>query len=115
MNVRVANMQIIFIFLAIVNLSTANSNRPVLIESAASLKNQPHSFPKDFSFGAATAAYQIEGAYQADGKGPSIWDSLTHNHPELVVDHSTGDIAADSYHFYKKDVAALKEVGVRFA
>jgi Glycosyl hydrolase family 1 len=58
---------------------------------------------------------QIEGGYQEDGKGPSIWDKLTHDHPELVADHSTADVGPDSYHFYKQDVAALKEIGVTSA
>uniref|UniRef100_A0A182PT45 Uncharacterized protein n=1 Tax=Anopheles epiroticus TaxID=199890 RepID=A0A182PT45_9DIPT len=68
-------------------------------------------FPAEFLFGAATAAYQIEGAWNADGKGPSVWDTLTHNHPELVVDAATGDVAANSYALYKRDVEALETVG----
>uniref|UniRef100_A0A182KAX3 Beta-glucosidase n=1 Tax=Anopheles christyi TaxID=43041 RepID=A0A182KAX3_9DIPT len=68
-------------------------------------------FPAGFLFGAATAAYQIEGGWNVDGKGPSVWDSLTHNHPELVVDGATGDQAANSYQFYKSDVEALESVG----
>ncbi|XP_019545090.3 myrosinase 1 [Aedes albopictus] len=71
-------------------------------------------FPKTFNFGAATAAYQIEGAWNADGKGPSVWDTLTHNHPDAVVDRATGDIACDSYNRYQEDIAALKEVGFGF-
>ncbi|XP_058815937.1 myrosinase 1-like [Topomyia yanbarensis] len=67
-----------------------------------------------FPFGAATAAYQIEGSWSEDGKGPSVWDTLTHQHPELVVDHATGDVAADSYHRFQEDIAALKEVGMHF-
>uniref|UniRef100_A0A182W4F7 Beta-glucosidase n=1 Tax=Anopheles minimus TaxID=112268 RepID=A0A182W4F7_9DIPT len=73
----------------------------------------PH-FPELFIFGAATAAYQIEGAWNEDGKGPSVWDTLTHDHPELVVDHATGDRAADSYHRYMSDIDALKTVGFDF-
>ncbi|XP_052900845.1 myrosinase 1-like [Anopheles moucheti] len=68
-------------------------------------------FPDEFSFGAATAAYQIEGAWNVDGKGPSVWDTLTHNHPELVVDRATGDRAADSYHLYASDISSLAAVG----
>ncbi|XP_055585759.1 myrosinase 1-like [Uranotaenia lowii] len=71
-------------------------------------------FPAWFGFGASTAAYQIEGAWNVDGKGPSVWDSLTHKHPELVVDRKTGDVAADSYHRFQEDIAALKEVGFNF-
>lgn len=71
-------------------------------------------FPKYFGFGAATAAYQIEGAWNVDGKGPSVWDTLTHTHPEIVVDRATGDVAADSYHLYQEDIAALTAIGVSF-
>uniref|UniRef100_A0A6E8VE25 Beta-glucosidase lactase phlorizinhydrolase n=3 Tax=Anopheles coluzzii TaxID=1518534 RepID=A0A6E8VE25_ANOCL len=71
-------------------------------------------FPANFLFGAATAAYQIEGAWNVDGKGPSVWDTLTHAHPELVVDGATGDRAADSYRLYRSDVEALGKVGFNY-
>ncbi|XP_023310397.1 myrosinase 1 isoform X2 [Anoplophora glabripennis] len=70
-------------------------------------------FPNSFLFGAASSAYQIEGAWNESGKGPSRWDYLVHNRP-VVNDGSTGDVAADSYHRYKDDIAALKELGVSF-
>lgn len=100
------------IVFAVLEKTFASTNYAALIESEASLKDVFHPFPKDFSFGAATAAYQIEGAWKDDGKGPSIWDTMTHEHPEMIADHSTGDIGPDSYHFYKQDVEALKHVGV---
>uniref|UniRef100_A0A8D8CGY5 Myrosinase 1 n=1 Tax=Culex pipiens TaxID=7175 RepID=A0A8D8CGY5_CULPI len=71
-------------------------------------------FPAWFAFGAATAAYQVEGGWNEDGRGASVWDTLTHDHPELVVDQSTGDVAADSYHRFQDDVEALKQVGFNF-
>jgi beta-glucosidase/6-phospho-beta-glucosidase/beta-galactosidase len=46
------------------------------------------------------------------GRLPSIWDALTHDHSDLIVDHSTGDTAANSYDLYEKDVEILKDVGV---
>ncbi|XP_058127648.1 myrosinase 1-like [Anopheles ziemanni] len=71
-------------------------------------------FGYDFLFGAATAAYQIEGAWNESGRGPSVWDTLTHTHPELVVDGATGDRAADSYHLFQQDIDALSWVGFDF-
>ena len=68
-------------------------------------------FPKDFIWGVATSAYQIEGAWNEDGKGPSIWDTFTHT-PGKIVHHETGDIAVDHYHRYKEDVALMKELGL---
>lgn len=62
----------------------------------------------------ATAAYQIEGAWNIDGKGEQIWDTYIHEEPSRVSDHSNGDIASDSYHRFKDDIAAMKEVGVQY-
>lgn len=85
------------------------SSSPYLVSTET---NNIFAFPKNFSFGAATAAYQIEGAFDADGKGPSIWDTLVHEHPEMIFDGTNGDVGDDSYHHYMDDVNALKEVGV---
>lgn len=67
-------------------------------------------FPKGFHFGAATSAYQIEGAVQADGRGPSMWDEFAH-HSGRIADKSTGDIACDHYHLMPQDVALIKTLG----
>jgi beta-glucosidase len=69
------------------------------------------SFPEGFSWGAATAAYQIEGATTADGRGMSIWDTFSHM-PGKVRRGDTGDIACDSYHRYREDVALLDSLGL---
>ncbi|RUS76031.1 hypothetical protein EGW08_016209 [Elysia chlorotica] len=69
-------------------------------------------FPAHFQWGVATSAYQIEGGWNADGKGPSIWDTFAHNN--RLADRQTGDVACDSYHLYMHDVALLKELGVNF-
>ncbi|XP_049882587.1 myrosinase 1-like [Pectinophora gossypiella] len=71
-------------------------------------------FPKDFTWGVATASYQIEGAWNTSGKGESIWDRYTHSHPEQVFDHSSGDVADDSYHQFRADISMLRELGVLF-
>jgi beta-glucosidase len=69
------------------------------------------SFPPGFTWGAATAAYQIEGAADADGRGQSVWDTFSHT-PGLVHGGDTGDIACDSYHRYPEDVALLASLGL---
>ncbi|ADL51094.1 GH1 family beta-glucosidase [Clostridium cellulovorans] len=69
-------------------------------------------FPKDFIFGTATAAYQIEGAYKEDEKGESIWDRFSHI-PGNVAKMHNGDIACDHYHRYKEDVQLLKSLGIK--
>jgi beta-glucosidase len=69
------------------------------------------SFPEGFSWGAATAAYQIEGATTADGRGVSIWDTFSRV-PGKVRRGDTGDVACDSYHRYREDVALLASLGL---
>ncbi|MBB6636016.1 GH1 family beta-glucosidase [Cohnella thailandensis] len=68
-------------------------------------------FKEGFAWGAATASYQIEGAYDEDGRGLSIWDTFSHT-PGKVKNGDNGDVACDSYHRYKEDVQLLKELGV---
>jgi beta-glucosidase len=68
-------------------------------------------FPKGFLWGVATASYQIEGAWNEDGKGPSIWDTFAHT-PGKIRNSDTGDVAIDHYHRYKEDVRLMKDIGV---
>ncbi|KAM0706465.1 hypothetical protein Q7P35_005792 [Cladosporium inversicolor] len=70
------------------------------------------SLPKDFLWGFATASYQIEGAAKEDGRGESIWDTFCRI-PGKIADGSSGDVACDSYHVYKEDVALLKSLGAK--
>ncbi|GAB2595699.1 beta-glucosidase [Paractinoplanes abujensis] len=68
-------------------------------------------FPDDFIWGAATASYQIEGAAQEDGRGPSIWDTFSRT-PGRVYNGHTGDVACDHYHRYADDVALMADLGL---
>jgi beta-glucosidase len=68
-------------------------------------------FPDDFLWGVSTAAYQIEGAWNEDGKGPSIWDTFVHT-PGRIRNNDTGDVACDHYHRWAEDVALMRELGI---
>jgi beta-glucosidase len=78
---------------------------------AALSLNDRLTFPPGFTWGSATAAYQIEGAAATDGRGPSVWDTFSHNAGN-VRGGDTGDIACDSYHRYPEDVALMAELGL---
>ncbi len=68
-------------------------------------------FPAGFQWGAATAAFQIEGAVHEDGRSDSIWDVFTHT-PGRIIDGSNADTACDHYHRWKEDIALLKQLGI---
>ena len=69
-------------------------------------------FPAGFLWGSATASYQVEGAFNEDGRTPSIWDTFS-KMPGKTVDGATGDVADDHYHRYKGDVQLMKNLGVK--
>jgi len=71
-----------------------------------------YSFPKNFAWGVASAAYQIEGGWNADGRGPSIWDTFSHT-PGRVYKNQTGDVADNFYYLYPVDIAMMQGMGIR--
>jgi beta-glucosidase len=68
-------------------------------------------FPKEFFWGTATAAYQIEGAWKEDGRGESIWDRFAHT-PGKIKNAETGDVACDSYHRWRDDIALMRAMNL---
>ncbi|MCB9145360.1 MAG: beta-glucosidase [Anaerolineales bacterium] len=71
-----------------------------------------YKFPHNFLWGAASAAYQVEGAWNKDGKGESIWDRFSHT-PGKINDGNTADIACDHYHRYEEDIALMRQLGLK--
>eukprot|EP00249_Psilotum_nudum_P019962 c27498_g1_i1 orf=501-2102(+) len=83
---------------------------PLFQELTLPKQIQKNNFPEGFMFGAATAAYQVEGAVDEGGKGATIWDTFTRL-PGKIVDGSIADIAVDQYHRYKEDIELLADMG----
>src|SRR5438105_4283742 len=73
--------------------------------------SEDSSFPQGFLWGAATAAYQVEGSPLSDGAGPSIWHRFAHT-PGTIRDGDTGDVACDHYRRFREDVALMRELGL---
>ncbi|KAJ8710354.1 hypothetical protein PYW07_009720 [Mythimna separata] len=71
-------------------------------------------FPEWFKFGAASAAFQVEGAWNVSDKGESKWDRLTHRYPEIISDRSNGDVACNSYYLWERDIEMAAELGLQF-
>jgi len=69
-------------------------------------------FPEGFLFGCGTSAVQIEGGWDSDGKGPSVWDKFCIERPEGIEDGSNCFVTCDSYNKYNEDVRVLKQIGV---
>jgi beta-glucosidase len=74
--------------------------------------NEARTFPSGFLWGAATAAYQIEGAAREDGRGPSVWDTFSHTAGK-VRGGDTGDVACDFYHRYEDDIELMANIGLQ--
>ncbi|XP_055712364.1 myrosinase 1-like [Phlebotomus papatasi] len=111
MEIRSTFRKVVFLALFLVVVFAGNV---ITEEETCSKDTCGDQYPKDFLFGTSTASYQIEGGWDEDGKGPSIWDTLIHEHPELIIDRTSGDVGPDSYHLYREDVKILKELGVNF-
>ncbi|OIW04874.1 hypothetical protein TanjilG_14305 [Lupinus angustifolius] len=88
------------------------SKEESLREYNSSVKEQVFrsDFPSNFVFGVATSAYQIEGAWNEGGRGPSIWDAFSHIEGN-IIDKSNGDVAVDHYHRYKEDIDLIAKLG----
>ncbi len=71
-----------------------------------------YSFPNDFTWGVATASYQIEGAAAEDSRQPSVWDTFSAT-PGRVLNGDTGEIACDHYHRYQEDIALMARLGIK--
>jgi beta-glucosidase/6-phospho-beta-glucosidase/beta-galactosidase len=84
----------------------------LLFEKAYTATNR--TFPSYFKFGVATASYQVEGAWNEDGKGENIWDHVCHTNSTFIDNKDNGDVACDSYHKYKEDVQMIKNLGVDY-
>lgn len=69
-------------------------------------------FPKDFIWGAATASYQIEGAHDADGRSPSVWDTFA-SRPGKIWEGHHGKVACDHYNRWQEDIGLMKEIGLK--
>src|SRR5262245_38665575 len=88
-----------------------------MARSATNRRTEPRmtsplpAFPPGFRWGVSSAAYQIEGAVDVDGRGPSIWDTFSHQ-PGRIADGSTGDVACDHYHRFAEDIGLMAELGV---
>ncbi len=95
-----------------ISQSSAQTSQADLGKETSPGRSAAPGFPNGFLWGTATSSYQIEGAVNEDGRGPSIWDIHSHR-PGTISDRSTGDTADDHYHLYKQDVQLMKALGAR--
>jgi beta-glucosidase len=86
-------------------------DRPHRSNEGTAPMSSARTFPATFLWGAATAAYQIEGGATEGGRGPSIWDTYSHT-PGATLNGDTGDVAADHFHRWRADVAQMQELGL---
>src|SRR6478609_7137113 len=86
--------------------------KAAIAQAEPDVTNAPRRFPEGFLWGSATASYQVEGAVHEDGRGPSIWDTLSHT-PGKVLNGDTGDVADDHYHRWSADLDLIKDLGLQ--
>src|ERR1700730_15730293 len=98
--------------LGLSTVSAQSADAGIARQSGLIGQNAILAFPGDFRWGTATSAYQVEGAVNEDGRGPSIWDRFTHMQGK-IADHSNGDVANDHFHRYKDDVQLMKVLGAK--
>ena len=91
--------------------SRASTAAPLGARNAQFAASSESVFPKGFFWGTATAAYQIEGAWNEDGKGESIWDRFAHT-PGKIKSGDTGDLACDSYRRWREDIALMRAMNL---
>src|SRR5262245_26815191 len=95
---------------SLATLAAGSSGKEPGPAQATSRPSAAREFPKGFFWGVGTSSYQIEGAWNEDGKGVSIWDTYCHT-PGHIKNNDTGDVANDHYHRYKEDVTLMKGIG----
>jgi beta-glucosidase len=99
------------LFSACSGSSKASSAPPASASRAQFSASSTSTFPKGFFWGTATASYQIEGAWNEDGKGESIWDRFAHT-PGKIQNGDTGDVACDSYHRWREDISLMRAMNL---
>ena len=105
-------------FLQATGLTLGAASLPDLLPAAAAqaagrpAADAQAEFPRGFLWGSATASYQVEGAVNEGGRGPTVWDTFSHT-PGKTAHGDTGDVADDFYHLYPNDIQLMKEIGVK--
>jgi beta-glucosidase len=93
------------------NAARTAASAPLASSQSIQFDTSEIKFPRNFSWGTSTAAYQIEGAWKEDGKGESIWDRFAHT-PRKIKNGDTGDVACDSYHRWREDIALMRAMNL---
>lgn len=107
------NLQIVVGYKALMSYNKDRKNVFITLRSEINMYHEKlDKFPKDFLWGSASAAYQVEGAWDLDGKGESVWDRFV-KIPGKTFKGTTGEVAVDHYHRYKEDVKLMADQGLK--